>query len=332
MEISMLRPLLYPALLAMTSFALVTMTTPTIAQEYPNRPIRVVNSSVPGGIVDIYARRHAPHLQTQLGQTIVVENKPGASGSIGAEAGARSAPDGYTLYMGSQNEMGLIGNMGVPIRYDPVKDFSVVGMVVAGYPLILVNPQFGPKNATELVAALKSRSNPAQCGGSGVATVSHFVCAAFALRTQTQIQYIPYKAGLTALTDVAGGQIPIGVGFYSEAEPLIKQGKLIALGVFGPSRLPLLPNVQTMNEQGLKDLELLSFTVYVVPTGTPLEIQRKLNTAITKAATHPEVTERVKAAGGVYIEMGLEETQAWQKRHQTRWNNIAKETGIKIEP
>jgi tripartite-type tricarboxylate transporter receptor subunit TctC len=301
------------------------------AQTYPNRPIRLINSSAPGGIVDIYARRHSPHLTTALGQPIVVENKPGASGSIAADTAAKSAPDGYSIFMGSQNELGLIGNLGIPIRYDPVKDFSVVGLTVAGYPLLLINAQLGPKNATELVQYMKTKNTATDCGGSGLATTAHFVCAAFALRTQTKMQYVPYKVGITAITDLAGGQISSAVGFYSEAEPLIKQGKIIAVGVFGPARLPLLPNVPTMGEQGLKDLELLSYTVYAVPSATPIDIQRKLNDAVVKAATHPEVMERVKFAGGVYIEMGLEETQAWQKKYQARWNSLVKETGIKIE-
>jgi tripartite-type tricarboxylate transporter receptor subunit TctC len=318
-------------LLALTSFLSVWLSSGAQAQPYPNKPIRLVNASAPGGIVDIYARRHSPHLTTHLGQPIVVENRPGASGSIAAEAGAKAAPDGYTLFMGGQNEFGLIGNLGIPIRYDPIKDFSVVALTVAGYPLMLVNAQHGPKNAIELAQYMKNRNVATDCSGSGLATVSHFVCAAFAVRTQTKMQYVPYKSGIAAVTDLAGGQVAIAVSFYSEAEPLIKQGKVIPIGVFGPTRLPLLPNVPTMAEQGLKDLELLSYTVYAVPAATPIDIQRRLNDAIVKAANHPEVMERVKTAGGVYIDMGLEETQAWQKAAQARWNSIVKETGIKIE-
>ena len=303
----------------------------TASPAWPTRPIKLITASAPGGVVDIYARRHSPHLTAQLGQTIVVENKPGASGAIAADTAAKSAPDGYSVFMGSQNEMGLIGNLGVPIRYDPVKDFNVVGLTIAGYPMLLVHAQLGPRNAAELTAFIKAKNSAFDCAGGGVATVAHFVCAAFGVRTGTKIQYIPYKANITAITDTAAGQVPMTVGFYSEVEPLIRQGRLLPIGVFGPARLPLLPNVPTMGEQGLKDLELLSYTVYAVPTGTPVDIQRRLNAAIIKAATHPEVVEKVRFAGGVYFEMGLEETQAWQKKFQARWNSIVKETGIKIE-
>ena len=301
------------------------------AQTWPTKPIKLITSAAPGGIVDIYARRHQPHLQAELGQPIMVENKPGASGAIAGDAAAKSDADGHTLFMGSQNELGLIGQLGVPVRYDPVKDFSVVGLTIAGYPILMVNSQLGIKTVPELVAYMKAKNTPADCGGNGTATVGHFVCAAFAVRTGTKMQYVPYKSNVAAMTDAASGQVQLVSAFYSEVAPFIATGKLIPLGVFGATRLPLLPNVPTMEEQGLKDLELQSYTVYVVPTGTPVAAQRKLNAAILKAANHPDVMDKVKVAGGVYFDMNLEETQAWQKRIQSRWNNIVQETGIKLD-
>lgn len=301
------------------------------AQTWPTKPIKLITSAAPGGIVDIYARRHQPHLQAELGQPIVVDNKPGASGAIAGDAAAKSEADGHTLFMGSQNELGLIGQLGVPVRYDPVKDFSVVGLTIAGYPILMVNSQLGVKSVPELVAYMKAKNAPLDCGGSGTATVGHFVCAAFSVRTGTKLQYVPYKSNVPAMTDAASGQIQLVGAFYSEVAPFISGGKLIPLGVFGATRLPLLPNVPTMEEQGLKDLELQSYTVYVVPTGTPVAAQRKLNAAILKAANHPDVMDKVKAAGGVYLDMNLEETQAWQKKIQSRWNNIVQETGIKLD-
>ena len=171
----------------------------------------------------------------------------------------------------------------------------------------------------------------ADCAGNGLATIAHFVCSAFSIRSGVKIQYIPYKASVAAMTDTAAGQVQLVSAFYSEAAPFMANGRLIPLGVFGPTRLPLLPNVPTMAEQGLKDLELQSYTVYAVPSATPVDIQKKLNTAIVKAANAPEVMDKVKAAGGLYFDMNLEETQAWQKKVQSRWNNIVRETGIKLE-
>jgi tripartite-type tricarboxylate transporter receptor subunit TctC len=301
------------------------------AQNWPSKPIKLITSAAPGGIVDIYARRHQPHLQGELGQPILVENKPGASGAIAGDAAAKADPDGHTLFMGSQNELGLIGQLGVPVRYDPVKDFSVVGLTIAGYPILMVNAQLGVKNVPELVAHMKAKNTSLDCGGSGTATIGHFVCAAFSVRTGTKVQYVPYKTNVPAMTDAAAGQVQLVSAFYSEVAPFINSGKLIPLGVFGANRLPLLPNVPTMEEQGLKDLELQSYTVYAVPTGTPVAVQRRLNAAIVKAANHPDVMDKVKAAGGVYFDMNLEETQAWQKRIQSRWNNIVQETGIKLD-
>ena len=130
------------------------------AQTWPNKPIKLITSAAPGGIVDIYARRHQPHLQSELGQPIMVENKPGASGAIAGDAAAKSDADGHTLFMGSQNELGLIGQLGVPVRYDPVKDFSVVGLTIAGYPILMVNSQLGIKTVPELVAHMKAKKYP----------------------------------------------------------------------------------------------------------------------------------------------------------------------------
>ena len=161
------------------------------AQTWPTKPIKLITSNAPGGIVDIYARRHQPHLQAELGQPIMVENKPGASGAIAGDAAAKSDADGHTLFMGSQNELGLIGQLGVPVRYDPVKDFSVVGLTIAGYPILMVNSQLGIKTVPELIAYMKAKSTPADCGGSGTATVGHFVCAALLCARATKCNMCP---------------------------------------------------------------------------------------------------------------------------------------------
>ena len=301
------------------------------AQNWPNKPIRIITAAPPGGVVDIYARRHSPYLQAELGQPIVVENKPGASGAIAGEAAAKSPPDGYSIFIASQNEFGLIGLLGVPVHYDADKDFTAVGLAVSGYPLLLANAQIGARNVAELVAFTRTKPNALDCASNGVATVGHFVCAIFAARTGIKMQFIPYKGSVAAMTDAASGQVQVVSAFYSEAVPFITSGRLIPMGVFGPSRLPLLPNVPTMAEQGLMDSELQTYTIYAVPTGTPVDIQKKLNAAVIKAATQTDVMEKLKAAGGIYLEMGLEETQAWQKRIQSRWSSIARETGIKLE-
>ena len=317
--------------LSFASSLLVAFTVQAQAQNWPNKPIRIITAAPPGGIVDIYARRHSPYLQAELGQPVVIENKPGASGAIAGEAAANSPPDGYSIFIASQNELGLIGLLGVPVRYHADKDFTAVGLAVYGYPLLLANAQIGAKNVAELVAYTKTKTTALDCASNGVATVGHFVCAIFAARAGVKMQFIPYKGSVAAMTDAVSGQVQVVSAFYSEAIPFITAGRLIPVGVFGPSRLPLLPNVPTMAEQGLMDSELQSYTIYAVPTGTPVDVQRKLNAAVIKAANQPDVMEKLKAAGGGYLEMGLEETQAWQKRIQSRWSSIARETGIQLE-
>ena len=298
------------------SLAVAGLSTSALAQDKPT--VKIMVGFPPGGSVDVVARLLAEKLRVSLDQNVIVENKPGAAGRIALGELKRASTDGNTLALVPSGGLVIMPWLFKNLGYDPVKDFSVVGLTIAGYPILMVNSQLGIKTVPELIAYMKAKNTPADCGGSGTATVGHFVCAAFAVRTGNKMQYVPYKSNVAAMTDAASGQVQLVSAFYSEVAPFIASGKLIPLGVFGANRLPLLPNVPTMEEQGLKDLELQSYTVYAVPTGTPVAAQRRLNAAILKAANHPDVMDKVKLAGGVYFDMNLEETQAWQKRIQSR--------------
>jgi len=293
------------------------------AQTWPTKPIKLITSAAPGGIVDIYARRHQPHLQAELGQPIMVENKPGASGAIAGDAAAKSDADGHTLFMGSQNELGLIGQLGVPVRYDPVKDFSVVGLTIAGYPILMVNSQLGIKTVPELVAYMKAKNTPADCGGSGTATVGHFVCAAFAVRTGTKMQYVPYKSNVAAMTDAASGQVQLVSAFYSEVAPFIATGKLIPLGVFGATRLPLLPNVPTMEEAGMKGYQVFAWFGVAAPAGLPAPVAQKLEQALERVASQPEVKAAMLKAGAEPAWANAQGLASFMQADMAQWKKVA---------
>ena len=182
--------------------SMVAISLSATAQTWPTKPIKLITSAAPGGVVDIYARRHQPHLQNELGQAVMVENKPGASGAIAGDAAAKADADGHTLFMGSQNELGLIGQLGVPVRYDPAKDFSTVGLTIAGYPILMVNAQLGVKNVAELVAYIKAKNTTLDCGGSGTAT--HFGVGT----ASSGVGKLLYKGTVTPNISVSSGVTP----------------------------------------------------------------------------------------------------------------------------
>ena len=229
---------------------LVTLTPAAQAQQdYPNKPIKLIVDGPAGGINDIWARRYSNVVGPALKQTIVIENRTGASGSISAEALPQAAPDGYTLYYGGMNPLVLYPGAGGKVRYDPVKDFLPVALGTMGYPTLVAGSGFGAKNIAEAIA--KASGAERSCGTGGNASVGHFACAQLARAAKIKLLTVPYKAGALAATDAAAGQIDFAAGFYSEIEALTSGGRLVPLAVYGPQRLPKFPNVPTRADGGL---------------------------------------------------------------------------------
>ena len=302
-------------------------------QDYPTKPIRLIVEGPPGGINDIWARRYAQRVSESMKQPVVVDNRPGASGTIAAEALAKAPPDGYTMMYGGMNPLVAYPGAGGQVRYDPAKDFVPVALSNMGYPLLAVGASHNLKTLQQLLA--KAKSLPAgeemTCGTGGNASVGHFACALFARTAGVKLRLVPYKGNSLAAMDAANGQIHLATGFSSELEPLTTPGRILVLGGFAPSRLPKFPDAPTMTEAGLPGMDLTSFAMFYVPAGTPQAIVDKLNAEHIRAMQRPEMTEWLRAAGGLYVPMKPDELAQMLRREQEKWKRMSAETGIRVE-
>jgi tripartite-type tricarboxylate transporter receptor subunit TctC len=304
---------------------------PVSAQSWPNKAIKVIVDGPAGGINDIWTRRYAQRLTEQFGQPVVVEPRPGASGTIAAEAVGKSAPDGYTVLFGGMNPLVAFPGAGGTVRYDPTKDFVPSAIGAMGYPLFVASSALGVKSVAELVAKAKASGSDMTCGTSGQASVQQFACANVAKALGIKLRAIPYKGGAAALLDAAAGQIDVSVGYTAETEALVTQGRLIPLASFAPNRLPRFPNAPSFAEAGYPGLELPSFSGFFFPAGTPQAMVDRFNTEAVKAMAKPEMAEFVKAAGGFYIPFKSAEFADFVRKEQAKWKKMSDETGIRAE-
>ncbi len=272
----------------------------SLAQPWPGKPIRWVVAYPAGGGSDFLARQLAPQLGKQLGQPIVIDNRPGAAGIIGTDIAAKSPPDGYTIVTGDNGAMVFHTAMYKKLPYDP-KDLMPVGFM-ARFPLILaVNPASGFSSARQLIDEVKKSPGKFNYASPGVGSPHHLAMELFIDRTKTSIVHVPYKGTAPALQDVIGGQVPIIVLDTAAGLPQIKGGKIRALAVMSKQRIPALPDVPTLDELGrdlgLKDFEVAAWQGLFVPKGTADEIVARLSAEMNKAINTPEVRARLKDYG-----------------------------------
>ena len=302
------------------------------AQDYPNKPLRFVVASAAGGVVDIRARRFGQRLTELLKQPIVVDNKPGASTTIGAEFVAKSAPDGYTALFGGNTETVWVNALEMQARYDPNKDLVPVAQFTLGYPVMVVNASFGPKTLPELVTWAKANPGKLLCGTAGHGTGQHFTCEILARAAGIKLQTVPYKGTAPMLQDTASGQVNISIGFLAEVDrQYITPGRVIPLGVLGPRRLARFPDLPTMAEHGYQNFELLSWTGLFVPAGTPQPVINRLNAEITKVVREPEFVEWLGQTGSDVVTPTPEQFRDFVRTEMARWKARADEYGIKAE-
>src|SRR5262249_49157869 len=201
---------------------------------YPSKPIKFITSSAPGGAPDLRARYYAFRLGESLGQPVVVENRPGASGMIAAEAVIKAPPDGYTILFGSTQEIVFPAVLNAQTRYDPLRDFTPIVLTSAGYPLLMVPPSLGVKSLAELVTAARAKPGQIRCGTAGHASTNHMACAYFGKLAGISLEMVPYKGAAPALLDASTGQVQLVVTFLAESQPYVKAGKLVPLAGLGP--------------------------------------------------------------------------------------------------
>ncbi len=319
-----------PAVLALTVLAM-TAGTRVMAQGYPAKPVRILIETTTGSTNDIWSRRFAQRLGDVLGQSFVVDAKPGASGTIAAETMARSTPDGLTLFFGGMTALITYPSAGGVTRYQPAKDFVPIALGTMGYPMVVASAKLGAQNLAQLLEKARARGGELICGTAGQASPQHFACAQFAKATGIRIRAIPYKGGAAALLDAANGDVDIAIGWSSELEPFTSAKRLIAVTTMGPTRHPKYGQVPTLAEAGYAATNLAAFSGLFAPAGTPQEIIDRLNAEMVRAALRPEMKEWMEANGGIYMPMNAAEFGNFFRSEQSKWKRIAEEGSIRLE-
>lgn len=300
------------------------------AQTYPSRTVKIVVSYPPGGSNDIVARAVAAELSQQLGQTFIVENRAGASGTIGADAVAKAAPDGYTLFMGAGAHT-LAPALFKQLPYDIVRDFAPVSIAATSSYVLVVNPAVPANSVAELIALAKAQPGKLNYASAGRGTPLHLAAELFKSMTNTDIVHVPYGGDTPALVDLLSGNVQLAFMSVSSTAPQIRSGTLRALAVTSAQRTAALPDLPTLNELGLTGYDINTWWGLFAPAATPPAIVQKLNEAMRKAIEMPSVKERFAPNGIDASSDSPEEFAAFVKNETQRYARIAKIAGIDPE-
>ena len=317
--------------LALTTLALCVVAPPANAQSaFPNKPITLVVTYPPGGGADAMARLIAPKMGEALGQAVVIENKPGASGQIGASAVAKAAPDGYTLMLDASS-FSTNPALYPKLPYDSLKAFKPIGVVALFPNVVLVNANFPAKNIAELTTAAGKAKDAVSYASSGNGSAQHLAGALFESAAKVDMVHVPYKGGGPALNDVIGGQVPLFFGNLASTLQHVQSGKLKALAVTSAKRSPILPEVPTLGEAGLKGAEIYEWNAVFAPANTPEAVVAKLAAAFQQALESPEVKARVAQLGGDIQKGSPEQAKKFIEQQITLWTRVIKERNITTE-
>jgi tripartite-type tricarboxylate transporter receptor subunit TctC len=306
---------------------LLVLAGPLAAQPYPSQPVRMISPFPPGGSVDIMARLIVEPLAAQLGGKVFVENRSGASGNIGMEAAARSAPDGYTIVL---NTIPLVTNQSLfdKLTWDPIKDFAPIGMVATAPHVLVVPLKVQASKVDDLVRLARSSPGKLSYASAGTGTTFHFCAEMFKDATGTDILHVPYRGGGPALADTLGGQVDMSFPTLSAALPHIKAGKLRALAQTDTRRSPLLPDVPTMQEAGVKDFQFTQWLALLAPAGTPAPVVAKLGGALRAALGSSALKEKFAAQGFDPFIATPEQTGRFLASEVQRYSQLIKARGI----
>ncbi len=300
----------------------------TQAQTYPVKPIRLVVTFTPGGAPDILARLFSE--KAQLGQPVVIDNKPGAGGNIGADAVAKSAGDGYTLVMGTVGTHSINGSLYDKIPYDMVKSFTPISLIASAPNLLVVNNDLPVKSVPELIAYMKANPNKLSFGSPGTGTSVHVSGELFKSMTGTTMTHIPYKGRQFAIPDLVGGSIQLMFDNMPSALPMAKEGKIRALAQTTAKRSPAAPDVPTMAEF-VPGFEATTWFAMFAPANTPRAVIDKLNAEVVRVFKLPDIQERLKTIGLDPVLSSPDELARYQAVEIAKWAKVVKESGAKAE-
>ncbi len=300
------------------------------AQAWPSRPIHLVATYPPGGGADIMARLIAPKLSLSLGQPVLVENRPGATGQIAADLVAKSAPDGYTLMLDASS-YAVNPSIYASLPYDPAKAFAPI-TVLARFPnMLVVSPSFPAASVQDLIAMAKAKPGEIAFASSGNGSAQHLAAELFRQRAGIDMVHVPYKGGALAMTDVMAGQVPVFFANMASGLQHVKAGKLRALAVTGSVRSASLPDLPTLTEAGVPGAEVYEWNAVLAPAGTAEAVIKRLYAEIANSLQQPDVKERITALGREIVASTPDETTRYLRTQMELWSKIVKIAGIKVD-
>ncbi|HWI83308.1 tripartite tricarboxylate transporter substrate binding protein [Ramlibacter sp.] len=304
---------------------------PAAAQNWPERPIRIVVGFAPGGFTDVLARLIGQKLQERLGQPVVVDNKPGAAGTVGADIVAKARPDGYTLLLAHSNSNSVAPALYPKLPYDVVRDFTPIIRVATTPLLLTVNPDVPAKNVKDFVALARSNPGGLRFASSGGGSAQHLAAARFMLATRTEMTHIPYKGSGQAIVDLLSGQVELNFESPPNVMTHAHAGKLRLLAITSNKRSPLLPEVPTLAEAGVPNAEMLQWFAVMGPAKLPPEITKKLNAEVAAILKLPEVAEKIASQGGDIVAGPTEEFVRFLAADSANWARLVKEANIRLD-
>jgi len=319
-------------LIAPIVVGLMAWLSPAVAQDYPNRPIRMVVAFAPGGTTDFVARLIADKAKATLGQNIVVENKPGANGAIGADYVGKSEPDGYTLFFSTAGAITINPSMRTDLPYDPVRDFAAVAPIARNTVLFAAGPALKVDTARDMIALARAKPGAITVAITGVGAISHLAIELLQHTAAIKLQYVPYRGAGQAISDFIGGQVDAMSAEVPVLMPQLKAGKAKVLAVAAQNRSDVLPDTPTFAELGFADVVADNWSGVLAPARTRPAVIAKLNAALNAAARDPETRAKL-ADNGVSATGGSpQDLVALIAAETTRWRNVVKEMGVKVQP
>jgi tripartite-type tricarboxylate transporter receptor subunit TctC len=300
------------------------------ADDYPNKPIKIIVAAAAGGPTDVPARLASQILTAKLGQPVVIENRPGAGGALGARTVATSAPDGYTLLMGNTSTLAVIPAVSASAGYDPVKDFIPVVRITEGFQILVVHPAAPWKTVKEFVDETKANPGKINYGHTGAGGLPHLAGELFMLRSGAKMTGVSYRSGGEAVTGVLSQAIHATLENIAILRTLINEGKVRALGAQNKTRTPLLPDLPTMAEAGVPNAEANTFFGIAAPAGTPASIVQKLNAAINEGLAMPEMQKTIANLGSEAKPNSLAEFAAYIAAQHKKWVEVGKAANVQV--
>jgi tripartite-type tricarboxylate transporter receptor subunit TctC len=301
------------------------------AQAYPSKPVRLIVPYPPGGGTDIFARLVGAKLSDALGQPFVIEQRPGAAGVIGADAAAKSAPDGYTIVIGQASNLAINASLMKKLPYDPVRDFAPITRVAMSPNLLVVHPSLPVRSVKDLVALAKARPGAINYASAGNGSPGHLAAEYFRKIAKIDVVHIPYKGATPAMLDVIAGHVSYYFTSPVSAQPYVAAGRLRQVAVTSAKRFPPLPDVPAIAEAGYKDIDMVAWWGLLAPAGTPVEIINRLHGAATKALNAPDLKDRLASQGAMVYTDTPAEFAAYIKSEIANWGRVVAASGAHLD-